>query len=263
MEKFIISNGCALRLNDSAKGDNVVVLLHGYLESLDVFDEFAKLLKPHARVVTMDLPGHGISEVKGEKHSMEFLAESVVGVLDNLDVEKATIVGHSLGGYVALAMAELHPERLEGIVLLHSSPNPDSEAKLKDREREINLVKGGKKDLFALTAPSAGFAQDHLDKFKEEVEFLTEQIYITEDLGIIAILRGMSERKDQNEMLRNSPIKQLFIFGRKDSYIPTEVAEELAQSHPQAKVVWLDNSGHLGFFEQPKECAQAIVDFIK
>jgi hypothetical protein len=92
MDKFIISNGCALRITDTRKGDKTIFLLHGYLESLDVWEDFTKLLSKEYRVVAMDIPGHGISQVMGEKHSMSFLADTVVGVLDELEIEKATIV---------------------------------------------------------------------------------------------------------------------------------------------------------------------------
>ena len=86
MDKFINAAGCALRVSDSEKGDRCVVLLHGYLEAIEVWESFAKLLKSRYRVVALDLPGHGISEVKGEVHTMEFLADVVCGVLDTMKI---------------------------------------------------------------------------------------------------------------------------------------------------------------------------------
>lgn len=262
MEKFIISNGCALRITDSRKGDKTIMLLHGYLESLDIWEDFAKLLTKEYRVVAMDLPGHGISQVMGPKHSMEFLADTVAGVLDELEIEKATIVGHSMGGYVALQTLRQHPQRLDGIVLLSSTPNPDSPEKVAERERQIALVEAGHKDLLAKTAPFVGFATENQRRMKDEICFLEEQIYITEPEGVVALLRGMIERQDNNEMLRQSPVKQLFILGKKDNHIPLAKAEEMVAAHPQAKVCWLENSGHKGFFEEPKACAEAIKEFM-
>lgn len=263
MEKFIISNGCALRIADSRKGEKTILLLHGYLESLDVWEDFAKLLSKEYRVVAMDLPGHGISQVMGEKHSMTFLADTVVGVLDELEIEKATIVGHSMGGYVALQTLRLHPERLEGLVLLSSTPYPDSPEKLADRDREIALVEGGHKDLLATTAAKNGFASDNLRRMQDEIIFLEEQVLVTEPEGVVALLRGMKEREDSNELLRQSAVPQLFILGKKDNYIPLEKAEAMVAAHPQAKVVWLENSGHLGYFEEPEVCANAIKMFLE
>ncbi|MEG1623172.1 MAG: alpha/beta hydrolase, partial [Alistipes sp.] len=240
-----------------------VVLLHGYLESLLVWDDFIPLLYKQVRVITLDLPGHGISEVKGEIHTMDYLAEVVKEALDVLGVGRCTLIGHSMGGYVALAFCEKYPERLEGLVLLSSTPNPDSEEKKSNRQREIALIRAGKKELIARTAPEVGFAVDNRPRMTEAIEDLVEQAFLTEDAGIIAILNGMATRKDENEMFRNAPVRELFIFGRKDEYIPAVVAEALAASHPQAQVVWLGNSGHMGFIEEPQATAQAILDFVQ
>ncbi len=262
MEKFIISNGCALRIADSRKGEKTILLLHGYLESLDVWEDFAKLLSKEYRVVAMDLPGHGISQVMGPIHTMEFLADTVVGVLDELEIEKATVVGHSMGGYVALEVLRRHPERMESIVLLSSTPNPDSPEKLADRDREIALVEGGHKDLLASTAAKNGFATENLKRMQDEIIFLEEQVLVTEAEGVVALLRGMKERKDSNELLQKATLPQLFILGKKDGYIPLERAEAMVAAHPQAKVAWLENSGHLGYFEEPEACAAAIREFM-
>ena len=262
MDKFINAAGCALRVSDSEKGDRCVVLLHGYLEAIEVWESFAKLLKARYRVVALDLPGHGISEVKGEVHTMEFLADVVCGVLDTMKIEKCTLVGHSMGGYVALAFAEKYPDRLDGIVLFHSTPNADSEQKKLDRSKVIELIDAGKKELLARMAPGKGFAAENRTKFADTIEDLAELVGITEDDGIKALLRGMMQRGDKNEMLRALKVPQLFIFGRKDEYISPQTAEKIAAEHPQAHVVFLENSGHMGFIEQPEAAADALIEFI-
>ena len=137
VEKFIMAGDTALHICDSEQGKKCVVLLHGYLENMLVWEEFIPLLYKHVRVVTVDLPGHGISEVKGEVHTMDYLADTVASALDTLSIAKAFVVGHSMGGYVALALCERHPERCAGLVLLSSTPNADSDEKRKNREREI------------------------------------------------------------------------------------------------------------------------------
>ena len=261
VEKFIMAGQTPLHLCDSQEGERCIVLLHGYLESMLVWEDFVPLLYKKARVITLDLPGHGISQVMGECHSMEFLADTVKEMLDSLGVERCTLVGHSMGGYVALAFCQKYPERLDGVVLLSSTPNADSEEKRANREREIKLIKSGKKELLTHTAPQAGFAADNRRAMKDYIEDLVEIIHITEDEGIIALLNGMIARCDQNEMLQKSPVRQLFILGRKDEYITQSVAEAMVEAHPQAKVVWLENSGHMGFIEEPEACAEALLEF--
>ena len=239
-----------------------VVLLHGYLESMYVWDDFTPLLTPEVRVITVDIPGHGISEVKGEVHTMEMVADVLHQMLKSLEIERVTMVGHSMGGYVALAFCARYPEQLDGLVLLSSTPNPDTEAKRENRRREIALVRAGKKDALARVAPEAGFAEQNRRRLRSYIDDLTECVHITEDDGIVALLGGMMERADQNEMLRKSAVPQLFILGKKDGYIPVEVAEEIVANHPQAQVAWLEESGHMGFIEEPEACAEALLKFV-
>ena len=215
----------ALHICDSQAGEKCVVLLHGYLESSLVWEDFVPYLYKEVRVVTLDLPGHGISVVTGEVHTMDFLADTVADALTALGIGRCTLVGHSMGGYVA-------------------------------------LVKAGKKEMLARVAPAAGFAEENRARMQDHIEDLTEQVFLTEDEGIVALLGGMIARKDQNAMLRSSKVPQLFILGRKDGYIPPEAAEKMVAEHPQAKVVWLENSGHMGFLEEPDATARAILDFV-
>ncbi len=180
-----------------------------------------------------------------------------------LGIERFTVVGHSMGGYAALALLERHPEMLEGIVLLSSTPNADTPEKAENRRREIALVRAGKKDALARVAPDAGFAPENRRRMADAIEDLREQVFITEDDGIIALLNGMIERPDRNALLQQSTVPQLFILGRKDGYIPAEAAEKMVAAHPRAQVVWLENSGHMGFLEEPEACAQALLEFVE
>ncbi len=262
MEKFIMAAGTAIRIADTQKGDRTVVLLHGYLENLNVWDELTGLLQPLVRVVAVDLPGHGISEVRGPVHTMEFLADVVREALIELGVAKCTVVGHSMGGYVALALAERHPEILDGLVLFSSTPNADSPSKREDREREIAIVEHGKKELLSRTLPGKGFTPQNRTRFADEIEDLAELVMLTEDEGITALLRGMAERPDRGEVLRTLPVPQLFILGRHDEYITPEIAADMIARQPQARVVWLEGSGHNGFIEEPRASAEAILEFI-
>lgn len=263
MEKFTSLGETAIHYVDIERGEKVLVLLHGYLESLEIWDEFAgQLGKAGYRIVSLDLPGHGISEVIGEVHSMEFLADIVEQLLGKLGIAKATVIGHSMGGYVALAFAELYPERLDGLVLFHSTPDADSEEKKADRKREIEIIKSGRKELLSRTLPGKRYAPENRKKMLEEIDAGELQVMLTEDEGIMAILNGMMQRKDRNEMLSKLDVPQLFIFGRHDELIPVEKAEAVIAKNPQAKVAWLEHSGHMGFLEEPAASLKIIEEFV-
>lgn len=261
-EKFIMAGDTALHIADSQVGERCVVLLHGYLESMIVWEEFAYLLAPHARVIMLDLPGHGISMVKGEVHTMEMLADTVSEMLHTLGIERCTLVGHSMGGYVALAFAERHAQQLEGLVLLHATPNADTEEKSADRQREIDAIAAGRKELLVRKAAARRFAEQNRKRFADAIEDCIEIALLCEDEGIVAIVRGMGERPDRNDVLSKLTARQLFIFGRHDDYIPAERAEAVVARHPQAEVVWLEQSGHMGFVEEAEACAEVIIKFI-
>ena len=257
-EKFIMAGTTPMHVADSERGQKCIVLLHGYLESMLVWDEFISLLKDEMRVVVLDLPGHGVSMINGETHTMEYLADCVGLTMEALGVEKYSIVGHSMGGYVALAMLDKYAKNLESITLLSSTTSADSQEKCDRRRREIELIKAGKKNTLARLVPHQGFAPENVKRLNDYIEDLRELILITEDEGVIAILGGMIERKSRGEQLRDSAIPHLFIFGRHDFYIPEEVAEEMIAADAGAKVLWLEHSGHMGFIEEPELCAEAI-----
>lgn len=262
MEKFIVAAETALRISDSQQGDTTLVLLHGYLESLEVWEDFTKLLTPYYRVIAIDIPGHGISEVRGEVHSMEFVADVLKGVLDKQGVARCFVAGHSMGGYVAEAFAARYPEMLQGLILFHSTPNADTDAKKEDRRREIELIRSDKKELIASLFAPKGFAEANRKRLCGRIEQLQELISSTDDDGIVALLNGMIGRSDMNDMLHGLKVPQLFIFGRMDEFIPVERAEALVAAHPQAEAAWLDHSGHMGFFEEPEAAAEIIRGFI-
>ena len=262
-EKFIMAGETPMHIADTERGERCVVLLHGYLESMLVWDEFVDLLKKDLRVVTLDLPGHGVSMINGEVHTMEYLADCVALTMDALGIDKYSVVGHSMGGYVALAMLDKYAKHLENITLLSSTTSADSQEKCDRRRREIELIKAGKKNTLARLVPHVGFAAQNVNRLKDYIEDIRELILISEDEGVIAILGGMIERKSRGEQLRDSGIPHLFIFGRHDYYIPQEVADEMIEQDPNAKVVWLEESGHMGFYEEPEKCAEAILNMIK
>lgn len=258
-----MAGSTALHVCDSQVGDKCVVLLHGYLESALVWEDFVPYLYKEVRVVTLDLPGHGISVVTGEVHTMDFLADTVADALTALGIGRCTLVGHSMGGYVALAFCERHPGMLDGLVLLSSTPNPDTPEKAENRRREIALVKAGKKDMLARVAPAVGFA--------EEKPHADASVYRRPDRAGFPYRRRRDRRTAGRHGHPQRPERDVALVGcsatvhprEKDGYIPPEAAEKMVAEHPQAGVVWLEHSGHMGFLEEPETTARAILDFVK
>jgi pimeloyl-ACP methyl ester carboxylesterase len=261
MIKTLDYNGAVLHYKDEGKG-TVVVLLHGYLESMYVWDEFSTELSKNYRVFSIDLPGHGQSEPFKDEITMEDMAAAVHFVLQQNQVEHAVIVGHSMGGYVSLAYAQKYWSMVEGLCLFHSTPFADTREKKENRQREIELVKQGKKDAVLSTNIPKMYSNDNLDKMCKELEISKNIAFKTSEKGIIAALRGMMARVDRSEFLENLDIPFLLILGKKDNYIPYDGILEKIKLPDNAKVVTLENSGHMGFIEEKEKSLKAIRDFV-
>lgn len=133
-------NGTPVYFSSKGQG-KPLVLLHGFLESSKIWDLFLEELAATRQVICIDLPGHGDTGILGEVHSMELMAQVLYSVLEKLNVSRATIAGHSMGGYAGLAFAELYPEKVSGLVLMNSTPEADTLEKQNNRDRAIKLVK--------------------------------------------------------------------------------------------------------------------------
>ena len=262
MIKELDYKGVPIRITDEGTGIPVV-LLHGYLESLEIWQPFSDELKKQFRIIRIDLPGHGQSGILDNVHSMDLMATVVRFVLDAYFIDKCVLIGHSMGGYVTLAFAENHPERLLGFCLFHSSPFADNEEKRQNRDREIEMVKAGKKDLIFKTNIPKEFADDNLQTFKIEVNHAIDIAQKTPEVGIIAILEGMKQRPDRFNIIKKSKIPFLWILGMKDNYIQFEAMKQRIELSEKGELFVLENSGHMGFIEQPEEALQKIISYVK
>ena len=260
MEKFVMFGDTPIFYIDEGKGD-AMVLLHGYLESSLIWDDFASNLKRTNRVIRLDLPGHGLSGNHAEVHTMEYLADAVRHILQLAGVDRCVMVGHSMGGYVTLAFAKKYPEMLKGFVLFHSTPNPDTDEKKQNRLREIELLNEDKLELIARTTAPNAFARDNRKRFLDLIEECVEMYYMNDKDGVVAILNGMMAREDMNALVADATIPHLFVFGMKDYYISLEVAQGIASRFEKAEVLWLENSGHMGFVEEKQKSLEALVVF--
>ena len=241
---------------------NVVVLLHGYLETNHIWDGFADELAKNFRVLSIDLPGHGKSGKVSEVHTMDLMAEAVDTVIKNLEIDKVFVAGNSMGGYVALAYLANYLHKVSGICLFHSTPFADSEEKKANRDREIEIIKQGKQDLLFTANPAKGFANDNLVRLKDKVEWTQKIAAQSPAEGIIALLEGMKIRPDRQELLKETYTPVLYILGRKDNYIPFDVMYPVAKRSPKGEILTLENSGHMGFIEEPGICSDVLKSFI-
>jgi pimeloyl-ACP methyl ester carboxylesterase len=258
---YLSYKGGRIHYSDRGEG-TTIILLHGYLESLEVWNGFADKLANGYRVVAIDLLGHGLSDVYGEIHTMEFMASVVNEVLISLCIDKAFMLGHSLGGYVTLAFVELFPDRLSGYCLFHSQPFDDLPAAIEKRKREIGIVKKGKKNLMYPDNVIKMFASSNLEKFAGHLDKLKTIASEIPGEGIIAMLKGMMIRPSRLAIMEEGRVPCLWILGSMDNYIPCDIIRSKVKLSSDTSVVVLKNSGHLGFIEEEDLSVKIISDFV-
>jgi len=152
----------------SGKGA-AVVLLHGFLETVDMWNNLIPELSQNNQVICIDLLGHGKTDCIGYVHTMEAMADAVFAVLQHLKIEKADVIGHSMGGYVALALAEKQPQLFKGLCLMNSSFEEDDDERKALRVRANEMAKTHFETLVEMSFANL-FAAESREKFLGELE---------------------------------------------------------------------------------------------
>ena len=250
-----------LRYSDQGKGE-VLILLHGYLEAIETFNDFASELGKHARVICIDLPGHGKSTIKSESISVDNMADAVNELTVELELDKVHLMGHSMGGYVALAFADKFAKKLASLSLLHSTAYPDTDEKRLNRSKEIEFIMRGKKELICNTAIPNTFSKRNQDIFSDEITELVRIASETQNEGVVAALKAMMNRTGRNEMLKAIQIPKYSFIGKEDNFIPFEKGLEWAKSNGMKPFIF-ENSGHMSFVEEKNKCIEAVLEILK
>ncbi len=261
MEECIGYKGIDLSYVIEGEGDSLV-FLHGYLESKEIWKDFSRLFTDKYKVICIDIPGHGRSGVLGECHDMDEIALAVDAVLVHEEIENAVLFGHSMGGYAVMEYVYLFPGKLRGYCLFHSTCFADNEEKMNNRDREIGLIKCGKKTQIIRSNIPKGFADSNHRSMQDKLQWAKDLALGSSDDGTVSLLRGMKNRKDHSATLGKPLPPPLLIWGKKDNYISEEVFNRLVGIAPGASVIVLQNSGHMGFIEEPGCVHSGILNYL-
>ena len=239
---------------------NAVILLHGFLENSAMWNEIANILSKRNRVICIDLLGHGQTGNLGYIHSMEDQANMVNTVLNHLRLRKYIFVGHSMGGYVALAFAKLFPETVKGLCLMNSTALPDSEEKKLSRDRAIKAIKKNHKTFVRVAIPML-FSEKNREIYLKEIEQITQEALELSPQGIIAALEGMKIRKNQTSIYKTANFPIQMVIGKQD---PALDYESLTSQTKNTKVNVIEfPDGHMSHIENKNELTETLTSFIK
>jgi pimeloyl-ACP methyl ester carboxylesterase len=241
-----------------------IVFIHGFCENKQIWDSYLINLLSDFQIISLDLGGFGDSaHLLPQPCSIESLAEQVCDLLQCIKITKAIFVGHSLGGYVALALAEKYPEMIQKLCLFHSTALADSEEKKEIRNKVIDFVQkvGGERYIESFVSPL--FCQKRLEELKQEILFV-EKIAKKTPLGtIVSVIKAMRDRKSRLNVIREATFPILFIIGKEDGAVSFESYQEQITANPLVETCILEETGHMGMFERPQETLEAIKKFCK
>ena len=254
------------------------MLLHGFLENQTMWQDLVpELSKKHRiitiellghgekfakknRVITIDLLGHGATECLSYVQTMEDNADAVHAVLSELRIRKAIFVGHSMGGYVALAFAELYPDTIKGLVLLNSTASADSEERKTNRDRAIKVVKHSFMNFISLSIANL-FSESNRERLASAIENVKKEALKTPLQGIVASLEGMKIRQDREVLLHLTPYPKLMILGEKDPVLNYEETKQQIENTAVKLVTFPD--GHMTHIENQDQLLIVLLAFFK
>jgi YbgC/YbaW family acyl-CoA thioester hydrolase len=257
--RIALANGLTIAWDEAGQDGHVVVLLHGYPFDRTMWRDQLLGIQGH-RVLAPDLRGFGATERGDGSLGVGDYADDVAALLDTLGIQRAVIVGLSMGGYVALAFAERHRERLAGLVLMDTKATPDDAAGRQGRDDAIATITAE-----GTAKPIAGmmeklFAADTPAEVRERVLAMMQRATPS---AMIGALTAMRDRPDRATLLpRLAEVPALVLVGSEDRLTPPDANRFIAETLPGAEFVLVEGAGHLPAMERPATVNEALQAFL-
>ena len=232
----------AVNYTIEGKGDPII-LIHGFLENNTMWSSVIDVFKYTHQIITLDLLGHGKTDCLGYIHTVEENANIIYEIIKKHQIKKATLIGHSLGGYVALAFAELHKSLVEKICLVNSTPFADSDLRKETRSRAIKAAQKNYNNLVSMSISNL------FEALKTPLQ------------GYIATQEGMKIRKDRSKILNDLQCDKLIISGKNDPILNNEDLKKLNQINNLK--ISIISGGHMSYIENRSDFLQEIMHFIE
>jgi len=244
---------------DHGEGD-VIILLHGFMESVFMWKSLSERLSQRFRVLSVDLPGHGKSDVFENDLSIDHMATLIQQLLLKLNLHKVNIVGHSMGGYVTLSFVEHYPTLVNSFILLNSKAGDDSDEVKRKRKLGVQML--DKHPHFVVKESITNlFRAETRKDFLDEISGLVEEGQKGSYKGYADALVAMMHRPDRKKVLQND-VSKLYVAGKFDPVIPFELSKGEMHLIKKCEYKILSHSGHMGFIEEKKLCEDIIEDFL-
>lgn len=257
-------NGVRLHYIDVGvdSGKPPIVLIHGFPFSSEMWKPQIDFLKAKYRVIAYDVRGHGNSDDGDGQYTIEFFVDDLIVLLDRLKIEKATLCGLSMGGYIALRAVERNPERVAALVLCDTGPQADSnEVKIR-RAANIRSVKTNGVKAFADNFIKAVFAPSSLKSKPFEVEAMRKIIEENSEVGICGTLLALACRTDTTDSLDMIRIPTLIMVGEEDKVTPPKLSESMDSKISGSYFHLIKGAAHMSNLENTEEFNKYLYEFL-
>jgi len=231
------------------------LFVHAFPFDARMWEPQIAALAPSHRVIAPDLRGFGRSANLPPGLSVDEHADDLVELLDHLGIEKAAVVGLSMGGYIAFALLRRHPSRVRALVLADTKAKPDSEEAKRNRQVNIDFVREhGSAALFDKLLPAL-VAKEASEEVKQTLRSIAASQSVE---GIVNALIALRDRPDSTELLPRIQVPTAVIVGKEDALSPVAEMEEMARAIPNASFTVIEGAGHLANRERPEAFNEAL-----
>jgi 3-oxoadipate enol-lactonase len=247
-------NDLDISFNDSGKG-LPIVLLHGLTLDKNIWSPMVAAYSAQARFITPDLRGHGATTVGKADGTLSQVADDLLALMDALSLPKVCLLGHSMGGYIALNFATRYPQRLASLVLLASNIRADAPEKQKSRLEDAQKVLHGGVPAFAAALASRITTDPFL------TDQLQTQMETIDPAGLSNILIAIANRPDQRALLPKLELPVLAIAGTEDKIATPALGLEAADLAARGHKLVIPGVGHMPMLENPLTLGAALLSF--
>lgn len=259
MDKITV-NGLTIAYERQGEGETVV-LLHGFIGSSAYWEKVQPLLAGQYQVIAPDLRGHGSTDAPMGAYSIDKMADDVAGLMEALGISRYTLLGHSMGGYVTLSLAERYASRLDGFGLIHSTGFPDSEEAKEKRLQAVSLIRAEGMTTFADGLVPGLFAAETAAKSPADVVRAKEIGYRTPPQGAAGAALAMRERLDRRDVMADTSLPLLLVAGENDTVVPP--ARLFTAEGPNVTKAVIQGAGHMSMYEAPEQFHSVVADFLR
>jgi pimeloyl-ACP methyl ester carboxylesterase len=251
-----------LAYSDSGQGETIV-LLHGFCENKSIWKSVQENLQKNHRIICIDFPGFGESDIYYSDFSMETLADEVARVLHTLEIQKCILIGHSMGGYVTLAFAEKYPELLFAFGLFQSTALPDNEQRKHNRDKTLAFIEKYGLKQFAESFVQQLFYPKNRAYLINEINALKRMTESSHIDAVVGCTIAMRNRKDRTHVLQQTTLPVLLVYGKEDQTLPIATMQAQMELCKNPVIHLLAETGHVAMIERPQESVKIIASFIQ